>query len=145
MSRTTLFIVVALAAISSHSAYGQEARLSDQLPPVPAGKTWKLVWHDEFNGTKLNEAKWEVMPDAPRKGGRWSPKAVSLNGKGHLLISTVKDGDKFLDGCVRTKGRFFDEWHKAALRDDWGRFGVETGRVVDILKSDDIGPKWSEN
>ncbi len=40
---------------------------------------------------------------------------------------------------------YFDEWHKAALRDNWGRFGVETGRVADNLKPDDFGPKWSEN
>jgi hypothetical protein len=39
----------------------------------------------------------------------------------------------------------FDEWHEAALRDNWGRFGVETGRVADNLKPDEIGPKWSEN
>jgi hypothetical protein len=39
----------------------------------------------------------------------------------------------------------FEEWHEAALRDNWGRFGVETGRVADNLKPDDIGPKWSEN
>ena len=29
-----------------------------------------------------------------------------LNGKGHLLISTLKDGDRYIDGCVRTKGKF---------------------------------------
>jgi len=39
----------------------------------------------------------------------------------------------------------FKEWHEAALRDNWGRFGVETGRVADNLKRDDFGPKWSEN
>ena len=76
------------------------------LPTAPEGKTWKLVWHDEFDGKKLDETKWEVMPDAPRKGGWWSRKAVSLDGKGHLVISTLKEGDKFLDGCVRTKGKF---------------------------------------
>ena len=41
-----------------------------------------------------------------RKGGWWFRKAVSLDGKGHLVISTLKEGDKFLDGCVRTKGKF---------------------------------------
>jgi type II secretion system protein G len=36
----------------------------------------------------------------------WSRKAISLDGKGHLVISTFKEGDKFIDGCVRTKGKF---------------------------------------
>jgi len=34
------------------------AEPDDQLPPAPDGKTWKLVWHDEFDGDNLDEAKW---------------------------------------------------------------------------------------
>ncbi len=75
----------------------------DALPTAPAGKTWKLVWNDEFDGMKLDETKWEVPPDAPRKGGWWMRKAVSLDGKGHLVISTLKEGDRYIDGCVRTR------------------------------------------
>jgi type II secretion system protein G len=81
-------------------------KITSTLPPAPQGKTWTLVWHDEFDGTKLDEAKWEVMPDAPRKGGWWMRKAVTLDGKGHLVISTLKESDRYLDGCVRTKGKF---------------------------------------
>ena len=25
---------------------------------LPAGKTWKLVWNDEFDGAKLDDTKW---------------------------------------------------------------------------------------
>ncbi len=81
-------------------------KITPILPPAPEGKTWNLVWHDEFDGTKLDSTKWEVMPDAPRKGGWWMRKAVSLDGKGHLVISTLKEGDRYIDGCVRTKGKF---------------------------------------
>ena len=76
----------------------------DQLPTPPDGKTWKLVWHDEFDGDKLDETKWDV-PNQRRRDGWWSPKAVSV-GDGNLAISTMKDGDKYLDACVRTKGKF---------------------------------------
>ena len=82
------------------------AKIEVVLPTAPEGKSWKLIWHDEFDEEKIDETKWEVMPYAPRKGGWWSQKAVSLDGKGHLVISTLKDNDKFLDGCVRTKGKF---------------------------------------
>ena len=95
--------ILFLAALVS-AAQGQEVR--DDLPAAPAGKTWKMVWHDEFDGTKVDESKWEIMPDAPRKGGWWMRKAVALDGKGHLAISTLKEGDKYIDGCVRTKGKF---------------------------------------
>ena len=81
--------------------------MKDALPAAPEGKTWKLVWHDEFDGAKLDEAKWEVMPDAAAQGTDGGiPKAVSLDGKGHLVISTLKEGDSYLNGCVRTKGKF---------------------------------------
>jgi hypothetical protein len=63
MSRTTILIVIGLIAIFSESVYGEEARLADQLPPVPQGKTWKLVWHDEFDGTTL-DIKKATLPDA---------------------------------------------------------------------------------
>ena len=81
------------------------AEPDDQLPPPPEGKTWKLVWHDEFDGTKLDESKCYI-PEGKRRDGWWSPKAVSLDGDGNLAISTLKDGDKYLDACVRTRGKF---------------------------------------
>ena len=29
-----------------------------------------------------------------------------MDGEGHLAISTLKDGDRYLDACVRTRGKF---------------------------------------
>src|ERR1039458_1653990 len=100
-----MLLTLAICLAAQQIAFAQQKE-KDALPPTPEGKTWNLVWHDEFDGTKLDETKWEVMPDAPRKGGWWMRKAVSLDGKGHLVISTLKDGDRYLDGCVRTKGKF---------------------------------------
>lgn len=77
----------------------------DQLPTPPTGKVWELVWHDEFDGTELDDTKWEV-PDNRRRDGWWSPKAVQLDGKGHLLIRTFEEGGKYYDACVRTRGKF---------------------------------------
>ena len=65
----------------------------DQLPPTPAGQSWKLVWQDEFDGDKLDAMKWEV-PDHKRRDGWWSPKAVALDSDGYLAISTLQDGDR---------------------------------------------------
>lgn len=84
----------------------QAGRLEDSLPQPPAGKAWKQIWHDEFDGAKLDEAKWEAPPDGPRHEGWWMRKAVSLDGSGHLVIQTSREGDKIIDGCVQTKGKF---------------------------------------
>ena len=50
-------------------------------------KTWKMIWHDEFDGTTLDESKWVYRPDGKRKDGRWGRKAVRLDGRGHLAIN----------------------------------------------------------
>ena len=78
----------------------------DKLPTPPTGKVWTLAWNDEFDGEELDETKWEVPPDAPRRDGWWMRQAISLDGKGNLAISALKDGDKWVDGCVRTAGKF---------------------------------------
>ena len=80
--------------------------IGDTLPSAPQGKAWKLVWHDEFDGTKLDESKWVYRPDGRRKDGWWDHKAVSLDGQGHLAIKTFQEGGKFIDGCVTTQGKF---------------------------------------
>jgi len=39
----------------------------------------------------------------------------------------------------------FDEWRKAALRENWGRFDLQPSRVAEGFKPVQFGPKWSEN
>ena len=85
---------------------GQHDEPKDKLPSAPEGKSWKMVWHDEFDGDKLDETKWDVPPDGKRRDAWWMRKAISLDGKGNLAISTFKEGDRYIDGCVRTKNKF---------------------------------------
>jgi beta-glucanase (GH16 family) len=100
--------IAALVAVAfcTPSLAAEDAKDKDQLPPPPQGKDWKLAWHDEFDGTALDESKWEVPPDARRRDGWWMRKAISLDGKGHLVMSTLKDGNRYVDACVRTRGKF---------------------------------------
>ena len=76
--KTLLALAICLAA--QQIAFSQQEE-KDALPPVPEGKSWKLVWHDEFDGTKLDETKWDI-PESKRRDGYWSRKAISLDGKG---------------------------------------------------------------
>jgi len=131
------------------------------LPPLPAGKTWKLVWNDEFDGDKLDESKWDV-PNNRRRDGWWSPKAVSVN-DGHLAISTLKDGDRYLDACVRTRGKYEHAhgYYVARIKlqeqpGHWsafwlynssvGRIGNEgrDGTEIDIIDTVTPAMKWCE-
>jgi beta-glucanase (GH16 family) len=95
--------IVVFVAVAPVAWAGEPA---DAIPPPTEGKTWKLVWHDEFDGDRLDESKWDVPPDGRRRDAWWMRKAISLDGKGHLVISTLEEGDKYIDGCVRTRGKF---------------------------------------
>lgn len=76
-----------------------------QLPTAGAGEKWRLAWRDEFDGLKLNTAKWEAI-DGPRRDGFWSRDDAYLDGKGCLVLRTRKVGERYTSGAVRTKGRF---------------------------------------
>ena len=79
--KTSLPLITALVlGTVAATAQGQQLETKDDLPPAPGGKTWKLVWHDEFTGTKLDTTKWDI-PEYKRRDGYWSRKAISLDGK----------------------------------------------------------------
>jgi len=76
------------------------------LPPAPAGKAWRLAWHDEFAGKKIDESKWEIIGDRRRRDGWWLKADSYLDGKGHLLLRTNKTDERYTSGAVRTRGKF---------------------------------------
>ncbi len=76
------------------------------MPPAGEGKTWKLAWSDEFNGTKIDTSKWEILGDWKRRDGYWIKEDSYLDGKGNLIIRTKKDGDRYTSGAMRTRNRF---------------------------------------
>jgi beta-glucanase (GH16 family) len=89
------------------SLWSEEPKMEpqDTLPTVKEGQSWKLIWNDEFDGEKLDETKWDV-PENKRRDAMWSRRGVVLDGQGHLALKMLKDGDKYFDGCARSKGRF---------------------------------------
>lgn len=101
-----MFVAPLIFATLSLQGAGAAPRPADRMPAPPQGKAWKLAWNDEFDGRKLDETKWDVPPDSVRRDGWWMRKAIDLDGRGHLSISTIKEGDRLIDGCVRTRGKF---------------------------------------
>ena len=65
-----------------------------------------MIWHDEFDGTRLEEAKWICRQEGRRRDGCWSRKAISLDGQGHLVVSIFRESEKYTDGCVATQDKF---------------------------------------
>jgi beta-glucanase (GH16 family) len=99
-----------LAAIFAFSlACSATAQVSESkpfLPSPPAGKSWRLVWQDDFDGTMLDESKWNRLGDSKRRDGFWIKDDAYLSGKGTLILRTRKDSDRFTCGAVNTQGKF---------------------------------------
>ena len=102
MKRIAAFFPILFVLVQA----AQAEKFKDTLPPPPEGKTWILVWNDEFDGDKLDKSKWDVPPDGKRRDAFWMRKAISLDGKGHLAINTLKEEGKYIGGCVRTRGKY---------------------------------------
>jgi len=85
------------------------ASVSGCLPAAVArgaARDPNLVWCDEFDGAALDMTKWSYRGLGPRKGGVNVKAAVTLDGKGHLAITTSKVGDKYHTGMIGTQGKF---------------------------------------
>ena len=101
------------------------------LPPLPAGKEWKLIWNDEFDGTKLDETKWNRLGDNVRKGGWWvKDRVFYVDGKEVWRtkaggVSQVKEYLKLTEEI----GDWGGDITKAALPD---YFEVDYVRVYEI-------------
>jgi len=80
---------------------------SGLLAQTPPGHRWKMVWNDEFNGKEVDGKKWEKVGDGKRRNAYWLKKNAALDGKGNLVIRSLKEEDgRFSCGGIRTRDRF---------------------------------------
>lgn len=95
-------------------------------------KGWKLVWHDEFEGTHIDSTKWSpcerarsdwnnTMSKDPRC---FELKAGNLELRGFANNDLKKDPSPFLTGGVNSKGKFTFTHGKIVIR---ARFKSATG------------------
>jgi len=104
MKTTFMWVLLTGILISNGTASAQTNQAF--LPPAPDGKKWKLAWHDEFDGSKLDETKWNRLGDSKRRDGYWIKDDAYVNGKGSLLLRTKQDGERFTCGAVNTRDKF---------------------------------------
>jgi beta-glucanase (GH16 family) len=89
--------------LSGSTANVQAATLPS---PTTVPQNYQLTWADEFNGTKLDLTKWNYRYPGPREGTIVSPKSVSLDGQGHLQISTKTIDNQLHVGMIGTQNTF---------------------------------------
>jgi beta-glucanase (GH16 family) len=85
---------------------------SGPRPTPPLDPAYRLVWHDEFDGSDLDPAKWSHYAPGPRRDAVNVPEAVQVSG-GVLRITTTRHppatpGGKpeIRTGMVSTRGKF---------------------------------------
>ena len=78
------------------------------LSLLPKNKKWKLVWNDEFEGTKLDDTKWNYRLNYwGYKSPTFTKEGVEIK-DGQLKISLVRKGDNFYSAHLQTGSNTFD-------------------------------------
>ncbi|MGA0899683.1 MAG: glycoside hydrolase family 16 protein [Luteolibacter sp.] len=113
------------------SAFVSVSNIASALPRAEI-YGWKLVWRDEFNGSKIDSTKWSPCK---RAGSDWNntmttePKVFGI-GHGQLKLKGIvnrdlsKDKSPFLTGGVTSRGKYSFKYGKIVIR---ARFDSASG------------------
>ena len=82
------------------------AGIAYSIPVIESQENPDLIWADEFDGHSLDRSKWVYKSLGPRRDAVNVKESVSLDGKGHLVITTRKQGDKWHTGMISTGGKY---------------------------------------
>ncbi len=72
----------------------------------PPSASYELVWSDEFDGTELDRTNWDYRGLGKRRNAINVTDTVSLDGQGHLVLTTRRAGDAIHTAMIATQGKF---------------------------------------
>ena len=76
---------------------------------LPPGKEWRLVWHDEFDGTELDMTKWSFRYHILQKRQMClTDEAAKLDGKGNLVLSLIEKDGHYYSSQLQTGENYLD-------------------------------------
>ncbi len=84
-------------------------------------REWVVIWHDEFDGDRVNPAKWRIEDAALIKNNEqqyYTPEDVYLE-DGHLVLRSQQrpmGGRDYTSGLVETKGLFTFTYGRVEVR-----------------------------
>lgn len=93
-------LLVTVAGLSFRDRVAGVAQPEDPVSP------WTLVWQDEFDGRVLDATKWAVRAPGLRESAMISAENVSLDGAGHLLLTTTEKDGVIHTGMIGSQGKF---------------------------------------
>ncbi len=76
---------------------------------LPSGKHWKLIWHDEFDGTELDRSKWDFrLHLLQQRHNTFTEEGATLDGKGNLLLTLIEKDGQFYSPHLQTGSNYLD-------------------------------------
>ncbi len=89
----------------------QTFEVKDHAPSLlPEGKTWKLAFADEFDGTELDRTKWDYrLHMMQKRHPAWVDQGVHLDGKGNCVFSVVEVDGKPVSAQLQTGYNYMDQ------------------------------------
>jgi len=84
--------------------------MTEHAPSIlPAGKKWKLVWNDEFDGTELDRTKWDFrLHLLQRRHHTFTDEGAELDGKGNLHLKLIEKNGQYYSPHLQTGYNFMD-------------------------------------
>ncbi len=95
---------------------------------LPDGKEWKLIWHDEFDGTELDTSKWSFRTNYwGRKSNTYTTEGVELDGNSNLKLHLLEKDGQYFSPYLQTGANSFDQLilQNESMQNPWeGEAGI---------------------
>lgn len=120
------FSILAMAAVAWAGDLSAVSNVSQPEGSVllPSGKKFKLVWHDEFDGDRLDESKWSYRTNFWGRRAHWfaAPEDNAVEVKDGLLhLKLVKRADgQFVSPQLQTGELVWDVPHRDTTKGTTG-------------------------
>ena len=76
---------------------------------LPKGKKWKLIWHDEFDGTELDLSKWSFRRHLfHREFEPYTDQGVWLDGKSIAHFQVIEQDGRYYSSQLQTGENYMD-------------------------------------
>ena len=88
----------------------KEFKVKDHEPSFLPDGEWELAWADEFDGTELDETKWDYRTAMMgREHPAWTRNGVHLDGKGNVVFTMIEEDGRPVSSQLQTGYNFMDQ------------------------------------
>lgn len=79
------------------------------VPSILPDKNWKLIWHDEFDGTELDTTKWDYrLHMMSRRCPHWTKDAISFDGNSNAVFHLLEKDGIYCTTQIQTGYNYMD-------------------------------------